>query len=552
MLASFPDASLKRYAVYARFSSALQRDASIEDQVRRCTDFIQRQGGQVSPDLVFTDLAISGASLSRPGFEKLLEAVHAKRVDAIVTEDMSRISRDFADAAHVFRELTFLGVQLIGVGDGVDTAMKNAKLPFFMKALVGELYLDDLRDKTLRGLEGRALAGYATGGLPYGYRSRPETSAAGRVVGHRIEIDDEQAAVVRRVFSLYREGTSLAGIAMLLTQERVVPPRAHTKHRRKGWVLGTIRGFLSNRAYVGEWTFKKNQWVKVPGTNARRPRKREENDVLRQTFPERRIVDQQVFEEVQRRLERVRACYTNGKNGQSGRRTTYPFSGLLFCGACGAPMVIFSGSHQRYYRCGANAKRGTCGNKLSVREDVLRNAMLDELRQRLTTPEAVEYLKRRIEAALQNGSNASEDELERCRVRLGEVEQRVEHLVDFVAAGDGSPAVRDALRRAEAEAQAVRAKLVELRELVQPQRAINIDQVVRTALDVQRMVGRDPTRAREALRGYFANGRIHLRPQPEGHYVAETQLFPLVPVTKSKGPGGRGLVLQRFGCAGWI
>ena len=65
----------------------------------------------------------------------------------------------------------------------------------------------------------------------------------------------------------------------------------------------------------------------------------------------------------------------------------------------------FSGSH----RCGANAKRGTCGNKLSVREDVLRNAVLDELRRRLTTPDAVEYLKRRIEPELQSGSNASDD-----------------------------------------------------------------------------------------------------------------------------------------------
>ena len=60
------------------------------------------------------------------------------------------------------------------------------------------------------------------------------------------------------------------------------------------------------------------------------------------------------------------------------------------------------------------------------------------------------------------------------------------------------------------------------------------------------------SRAREALRGYFADGRIHLRPQPEGYYVAETQLFPLVPVTKEQRPRGTGPSATAFGCAGWI
>ncbi len=115
----------KRVALYARFSSSLQREASIGDQIRRCTAYVRAHGGTVDDSMVFTDAAVSGASLSRPAFDKMMSLVNAKPVDAIVTEDMSRISRDFADAAQVFNRLRYLDVALIGVADGVDSAEKH-------------------------------------------------------------------------------------------------------------------------------------------------------------------------------------------------------------------------------------------------------------------------------------------------------------------------------------------------------------------------------------------------------------------------------------------
>src|SRR5688572_12885069 len=119
-----------RVAVYARYSSSLQREASIEDQVRRCHAFIQEHGGAVNDALIFTDAATSGASLQRPGFEKMMAIVSAKPrgVDVVVTEDLTRVSRDFADSAGLFRRLQYLGVPLIGIADGVDTSSAGAKV----------------------------------------------------------------------------------------------------------------------------------------------------------------------------------------------------------------------------------------------------------------------------------------------------------------------------------------------------------------------------------------------------------------------------------------
>src|SRR4029079_18597639 len=107
--------------IYARFSTDLQDERSIEDQVRRCREYVKQQGGNPDSAQVFPDFAQSGASLERPGFEAMMAAVDAGRIKVIVTEDMSRISRDFADSAQIFKRLQFLKVPLIGVADGIAT-----------------------------------------------------------------------------------------------------------------------------------------------------------------------------------------------------------------------------------------------------------------------------------------------------------------------------------------------------------------------------------------------------------------------------------------------
>jgi len=183
-------------AVYARYSTSNQREARIEDQVRRCREYVERAGGNVRNEHLFLDMAISGASLVRPGFEAMMDLASKRPPPfaVIVTEDLSRISRDFADSASFFRRLKYLDVPLIGVDDGIDTSAANGKMAYALKAIVSEVQLDDIRAKTLRGLEGRAHAGYSTGGLPYGYRSVPVTDGYGKIIGHRKGADRPRSA----------------------------------------------------------------------------------------------------------------------------------------------------------------------------------------------------------------------------------------------------------------------------------------------------------------------------------------------------------------------
>ena len=119
-----------RTVIYARYSSNLSRDASIEDQVRLCRAHAGRSGWAVTQ--VFEDRAISGASAIRPGYQKMLEAVQSGAVDIVLAEALDRLSRDQEDIAALFKRLRFLGVKLITVGEGeigdLHIGLKGASL----------------------------------------------------------------------------------------------------------------------------------------------------------------------------------------------------------------------------------------------------------------------------------------------------------------------------------------------------------------------------------------------------------------------------------------
>lgn len=554
-------------AVYARFSSEDQREASIDDQVRRCRQFIERHGGTFDEALVFADRAVSGASMDRPMFSALsrLATATPPLIDVIVTEDLSRVGRDQADLHHFRRSLEYSRVRLIGIADGIDTAAAHGSLTFSMKGIVAEIYLRDLRDKTLRGLEGRALAGYATGGVAYGYRLRKELGEDGKPRGSVIEIDNEQAKVVRRIFQLYLDGESLSGIASILNREKVAPPRVHVKNRRVGWKDSTIRAFLHNESYAGRWRYKAREWRKVPGKNKRRPAKRRDDQTIAQDRPHLRIVDESLWSDVQERLRAVHRAYAGKKKPGDGpaipnRRSSYLFSSLLHCAVCGSRMTICGGGSASYYRCEGHTKRRICENALSVREDIVRESILDEMRRRLLREDALKEARERLARWL--GDLRRRLDAERIEVlrRIEKNEGQAERLVDAIA--NGTVGAAD-----------VGARLSTLRRLVDTDRKVlsSLEQkawaptslptprdVVKIVASLQARFRTDPTRGREELRRYFEDGRIELVPQPGRFYIARSKFLPLVPLmqtpSEALGLGGRDVIprIPASSCAGRI
>jgi len=184
-----------KVAIYARYSSDNQRDASIADQLRVCREYARRQGWTVVQEL--TDHAISGATLLRSGFQALMRDALNGRFDIVLAEALDRFSRDQEDTAGRFKRLTFAGVSIVTLAEGDITHLHVG-----LKGTMNALFLKDLADKTRRGLRGRVELGKCGCGLCYGYRVRRATHD-GIASGER-EIVPAEAEVVRRIFTSTR------------------------------------------------------------------------------------------------------------------------------------------------------------------------------------------------------------------------------------------------------------------------------------------------------------------------------------------------------------
>src|SRR5438128_1200398 len=271
-----------RAAIYVRYSSENQREASLEDQERLCRQEAERLGYSVVK--VYSDAALSGQlnEDQRPGFQAMQDAAKHHEFDVLIVDDASRLSRDQSDALRVLKRFEFWGVGLIARTDGVNTLQnpKSSRLLFGVKSAFSEEFLRDLAEKTHRGLEGRARNGFSPGGLPYGYRSEPVLDDRNRVTGYRRTICEPEADVVRRIFRLYAgdEGGhphSPRQIAMILSASGNAPPGARWQNRTtpqvKTWSYTSIighrrmhKGILHNVLYIGRQVWNHSQWLRNP------------------------------------------------------------------------------------------------------------------------------------------------------------------------------------------------------------------------------------------------------------------------------------------------
>ena len=420
-----------RIAIYARFSSDKQNDSSVADQVYRCKAAIEKAGGNPENAVVFSDHGISGASLDRPGIQAFLAQIPLNAFDILIAEDLSRISRDTGDTDRLCKLLAYHDVRLIGVADGIDTARdgSSSRLAVGFKAMMSDFFLADLSDKTRRGLEGRARAGLATGGQPFGYRTVKRAEG-----GSLIEIDDEKAVVVRRIFADYAAGYSQDKIARALNAGNLPSPRANSKRRGRGWMSSAVRVILLNRRYIGILSFGEDEWRKFPNTNRRLPRARAGGPLVETVREDLRIVDQDTWNAVQKRFE------SHPKMPKRGPRT-HPLSGILICANCKAPMTICGGTKKfRYYACPSAKKRGLCTIEGTVRADRIEECVFEKLSSELRAhgPEVLAIIRDEMSRI----ENSRDDRTAPHAGRLTQLQAQLENYLNCLGATASESIVR--------------------------------------------------------------------------------------------------------------
>ncbi len=259
---------MKPCAIYARFSSEAQRATSLDDQIRNCRRWAAQSGWTVVDDHVYQDAARSGVGIEhRPAYQRLVAAALTAPppFTVVLVDDLSRLSRDLVETLRLYRRLQRNGVELVSISDGIQTSNQMAKLQITIKGLVNELFLDDLRDKTHRGLTGQALKGLSAGGRCFGYRTTPK--GPGGAAGAAWTLFEPEAAVVRRIFQWYLDGLSMKAIALRLNQEGIAFPAQATRRGpgRRGWAVSTIHTILTNEKYGGPMDLEQDGLRQGPG-----------------------------------------------------------------------------------------------------------------------------------------------------------------------------------------------------------------------------------------------------------------------------------------------
>jgi DNA invertase Pin-like site-specific DNA recombinase len=539
-----------RCAAYARYSTDKQNPLSIEDQIRKCKGYAQERGWRLVEQLIYSDAEVTGAILERPGLNRLLSEAEspARSFDVILAEDTSRLSRKQADVLNICERLSFAGVRLCFVSQGIDSTDEKFQLLLTARGMIDQLFLADTAKRVHRGMEGLARRGLHTGGRCYAYRRRVEN------LGVRLEVEETEAATVRRIFEMYADGRSLKQIAKRLNADCIPSPQPQLGRIQRSWAPTAIRHILRNERYIGRCVWNKKHKVRNPATGRRVYRRRPESEWVCVELPSLRIVSDDLWQRVRQRFEFVSSHYgTKSRPGLvkhwNAIGSSYLFSGILRCQQCGASMNIVSGAGKRAYAkygCPMHHLRGTCFNDLTERSEILEERLLHALQEAVLQPEVVDYTLTKFEAELKARLDSMSDDLEALRRRKHTLEAEIKRLTDALAAASDSrlpSAVITAINEREDELRTITDKLLEAsRDSIQA-RVSDIRQFVISKLsDLRTLLNSDvPTAKAEILRHV---DRIDLTPMQangERFFVAsgEWDLLGGYSSRKSVGAAGR-------------
>jgi len=525
-----------RCAIYARYSSDLQRLTSIEDQLRRCREYASQQGWVVVEDHVRCDEARSAATLAgREALQSLLASskVSPPPFDCLMVDDTSRLARYLPDVLSMNDRLQYNGVFIYAVAQRLDCREKTSRPLLTLHGMMDEQFLVSLGEKVHRGQEGRALKGFQPGGKCYGYRNVPiedptRNGKYGRfaVSGVQLEILEDEAGVIRRIFQMYAEGRSQAAIAKTLNAEGVLAPNPPRSRPVRAWCTSSIFEMLRNERYRGVFVWNRTKKERNPDTGRKTSRPRPESDWKRIEVPDWRIVPEDLWERVQARKrfvgERFSGSHLGGFN-KSERSRKYIFSGFLICGVCGSRLVIASGSGKRgyvKYGCPSHRYRGTCSNALMIRQDRLEAQLIAGLTERISKPEAIEYALRRFHEhlhqrlrELQEQTLKLADTVTTLQNQRRELKGKANNLGEAIAKMGYSATLLQQLSAVELEIERIDESLVAANQPLDVAFSLESvrDFVATKALDLQGAFDAEPGKARQILANHIE--RLVLTPR---------------------------------------
>ena len=418
---------IRKTALYCRLSQddGIEGDSnSIQNQKAILQKFAEDH--HFPSPCFYVDDGFSGGNFQRPAFQQMISDMENGEIGIIVTKDLSRLGRNqLHTGLYIEERFPMFGVRYIAINDNVDTdsSESNDLMPF--KNLFNEWFIRDTSRKIRAVLKAKAERGERLGSrAPYGYRKAPDTK--------KLIVDEEAAAIVRRIFAMCASGSGPSQIARILKKEQILTPTmyAYTRYgithtcldtaHPYNWSDSAIANLLENEIYLGN-TVNMKYSTKSYKDKRRVEHPREECMVFENTHPA--LITREVWDIVQRvRKNKRRLTKMEEQN---------KYSGLVFCADCGSNMVLhrahtMSASYN-HFTCRTYKKDWEACTGHYIRECVLDEVVLEDLRRvtamaRERPEEFAAYIGSRQSAEIQREIRRQEKELAAMRKRKAELD----------------------------------------------------------------------------------------------------------------------------------
>ena len=370
---------MEKAAIYCRLSEEDRNKKfetddsnSIQNQKAMLLEYSIEQGWEVYN--IYSDDNYTGSDRNRPEFVRLLEDAKARKFDIILCKSQSRFTRELELVERYINGLfPIWGIRFVSLVDNADTANKGNKKSRQINGLVNEWYLEDMSENIRSVLTNRRKNGFHIGAFAlYGYKKDPEQK------GH-LMIDEEAAAVVREVFTLFSQGYGKTAIARMLNDRGIPNPteykRLHglryqqpTRKNSTLWKYSAISDMLVNEIYIGNMVQGKYGSISYK-TKQNKPRPKDQWYRVEGTHEP--IIDRDLWDRVQVMVASRAKPFDVGSIGLFARKVR--------CANCGYTMRS-SKNHGRHYLLCSNrhvAKDACIGAFISV--DRLENMVIQEL-----------------------------------------------------------------------------------------------------------------------------------------------------------------------------
>src|SRR3989339_1193064 len=440
-----------KIGIYVRVSTEEQAqiaEGSLESQQHRLRSFVEvknlqeKNWGKVVE--TYIDDGYSAKNTNRPAYQRMLKDLRNGKISLILITDLSRLSRSISDFCILLKELEKYKAKFLSVKEQFDTSTPAGEMMIFNMINLAQFERKQTSERVSMNFHSRSLRGLANGGNPILGLDR-DPSNPGRLI-----INEDEAKLIRYIFSLYLEEGSLSKTAKRLTDEKMIRKangRPNTRHVADGrWTVPSVQCLLQNYAYAGMREVNKGNKDEDPGTL----KAWQQYQIVKASWPA--IVDKEIFDQVQKLIEQARKL--EWRRFDNAEKRIFFVSGFLRCGHCNRALFGQSahGRNQvhRYY-----AHKTSIGEKLDcpirrIPADEVENAIIQYLDQVILSVGHLDKVETNIEKSLgvnQSASVAKKEQVERSISKItGEIDSVFRILSSFTDGSAGGDLVRERLQ----------------------------------------------------------------------------------------------------------